>query len=82
MLLSSDKSITQIGTAVGYPNRRYFTKVFQKYTGEIPSGISGKTQAEVKAVCIEGLNATLYTEGRILFQLRRAYIFVILVKSI
>jgi len=37
MLLSSDKSITQIGTAVGYPNRRYFTKVFQKYTGEIPS---------------------------------------------
>ncbi len=37
MLLTSDKSITEIGAAVGYVNRRYFTKVFQKYTGEIPS---------------------------------------------
>lgn len=37
MLLLSDKSITQIGIAVGYTERRYFTKVFQKYTGEIPS---------------------------------------------
>jgi len=37
MLLLSDKNITQIGTAVGYADRRYFTKVFQKYTGETPS---------------------------------------------
>lgn len=37
MLLTSDRSITEIGAAVGYVNRRYFTKVFQKYTGEIPS---------------------------------------------
>ncbi len=37
MLLTSDKSITEIGAAVGYVNRRYFTKVFQKYSGEIPS---------------------------------------------
>jgi len=37
MLRTSDKSITEIGAAVGYANRRYFTKVFQKYTGEIPS---------------------------------------------
>lgn len=37
MLLHSDKSITDIGRAVGYMERRYFTKVFQKFTGEIPS---------------------------------------------
>ncbi|MCD1258303.1 response regulator [Paenibacillus athensensis] len=37
MLLLSDKSVTEIGRAVGYAERRYFTKVFQKFTGEIPS---------------------------------------------
>lgn len=37
MLLHSDKSITDIGRSVGYIERRYFTKVFQKFTGEIPS---------------------------------------------
>ncbi|MDR6881816.1 response regulator [Bacillus sp. 3255] len=37
MLLHSDKSITDIGKSVGYVERRYFTKVFQKFTGEIPS---------------------------------------------
>ncbi|SDN53579.1 two-component system, response regulator YesN [Paenibacillus sp. yr247] len=37
MLLHSDKSITDIGKSVGYIERRYFTKVFQKFTGEIPS---------------------------------------------
>lgn len=37
MLLFSDKSITQIGITVGYSERRYFSKVFQKYTGETPS---------------------------------------------
>jgi two-component system, response regulator YesN len=37
MLLLSDKSITDIGKSVGYTERRYFTKVFQKFTGEIPS---------------------------------------------
>ncbi|MDU0203407.1 MULTISPECIES: response regulator transcription factor [Paenibacillus] len=37
MLLHSDKSITDIGRSVGYMERRYFTKVFQKFTGEIPS---------------------------------------------
>jgi len=36
-LLSSDVSITQIGKMVGYEDRRYFTKVFQKHTGMIPS---------------------------------------------
>jgi two-component system response regulator YesN len=37
LLSSSDKSITQIGSGVGYQERRYFTKVFQKYTGMTPS---------------------------------------------
>ncbi|CAH0118566.1 Regulator of RpoS [Paenibacillus sp. CECT 9249] len=37
LLLMSDKSITQIGSLVGYLERRYFTKVFQKYTGMTPS---------------------------------------------
>ncbi|GGD57816.1 response regulator [Paenibacillus nasutitermitis] len=37
LLYSSDKSITQIGSNVGYHERRYFTKVFQKYTGMTPS---------------------------------------------
>lgn len=37
LLLHSDKSITDIGKSVGYLERRYFTKVFQKFTGEIPS---------------------------------------------
>jgi len=37
LLASSEKSITQIGIQVGYHERRYFTKVFQKYTGMTPS---------------------------------------------
>ncbi|GIP32152.1 response regulator [Paenibacillus sp. J2TS4] len=36
-LLRSDKSVRQIGQQVGYLERRYFTKVFQKYTGITPS---------------------------------------------
>lgn len=37
MLANSDKSITTIGSGVGYQERRYFTKVFQKQTGMSPS---------------------------------------------
>jgi two-component system response regulator YesN len=37
MLRSTDKSITKIGAQVGYAERRYFTKVFQKYEGRTPS---------------------------------------------
>ncbi|KRF18476.1 response regulator [Paenibacillus sp. Soil787] len=46
MLLHSDKSITDIGKAVGYIERRYFTKVFQKFTGEIPSEFREKRKEE------------------------------------
>ncbi|GIO65379.1 response regulator [Paenibacillus sp. FSL M7-1455] len=37
LLLHSDKSITQIGAGIGYHERRYFTKVFQRHTGMTPS---------------------------------------------
>lgn len=37
LLLMTDKSVTEIGRSVGYVERRYFNKVFQKLTGEIPS---------------------------------------------
>jgi len=37
MLLLTDRSVTEIGRAVGFAERRYFTKVFQKKTGELPS---------------------------------------------
>ena len=37
LLLLTDKSVTEIGRSVGYTERRYFTKVFHKITGEIPS---------------------------------------------
>ncbi|MCY7487442.1 response regulator [Paenibacillus alvei] len=37
LLRTTDKSITQIGALVGYSERRYFSKVFQKYTGKKPT---------------------------------------------
>ncbi|MCD9023137.1 response regulator [Cohnella silvisoli] len=37
LLALSDKSVTQIGQMVGYLERRYFTRVFSKYTGMLPS---------------------------------------------
>ncbi|MFC7681890.1 response regulator [Paenibacillus sp. GCM10028914] len=37
LLTNSDKNIAQIGAFVGYHERRYFTKVFQKATGMTPS---------------------------------------------
>ncbi|EPD90399.1 MULTISPECIES: response regulator [Paenibacillus] len=37
LLRMSDKSITQIGKQVGYAERRYFTRVFYKFTGMTPS---------------------------------------------
>ena len=37
LLTHSDKSVTQIGISLGYHERRYFTKVFQRYTGMTPS---------------------------------------------
>ena len=47
MLLLTSRSVTDIGRAVGYAERRYFTKVFQKQTGEIPSEYRERRRAEV-----------------------------------
>lgn len=46
LLRMSDKSITQIGKQVGYAERRYFTKVFQKYTGVKPSAFREMRNSE------------------------------------
>ncbi|ANS74957.1 hypothetical protein AWM70_10395 [Paenibacillus yonginensis] len=52
-LATSEASITQIGQGLGYQERRYFTKVFQKYTGVTPSdyrasvhGVQGSVMKE------------------------------------
>jgi len=37
LLALSDKSVTMVGQMVGYAERRYFTRVFSKYTGMLPS---------------------------------------------
>ncbi|MFC5405235.1 response regulator [Cohnella soli] len=37
LLALSDKSVTQVGQMVGYAERRYFTRVFSKFTGMLPS---------------------------------------------
>jgi len=42
MLLLTDRSVAEIGRAVGFAERRYFTKVFQKRTGERPSAFREK----------------------------------------
>ncbi|WP_068785142.1 response regulator [Paenibacillus phocaensis] len=42
LLRSSERSIAQIGISIGYQERRYFTKVFQKYTGMTPSDFRQK----------------------------------------
>lgn len=44
MLANTLKSIAQIAKEVGYAERRYFTKVFMKYTGENPTDYRSKRQ--------------------------------------
>jgi two-component system response regulator YesN len=44
MLADTLKSIAQIAKEVGYAERRYFTKVFMKYTGENPTDYRSKRQ--------------------------------------
>jgi two-component system response regulator YesN len=44
LLADTMKSIAQIAKEVGYAERRYFTKVFMKYTGENPTDYRGKHQ--------------------------------------
>ncbi|MUT65844.1 response regulator [Paenibacillus sp. NEAU-GSW1] len=46
MLAGTQKSVAQIAKEVGYSERRYFTKVFMKYTGENPTDYRSKHQQE------------------------------------
>jgi len=46
LLALSDKSVTQVGTMVGFAERRYFTKVFSKYTGMLPSAYREEQQSQ------------------------------------
>jgi two-component system, response regulator YesN len=46
LLALSDKSVTQVGQMVGYMERRYFTRVFSKYTGMLPSEFRDRHQNE------------------------------------
>ncbi|MEV5030165.1 response regulator [Paenibacillus sp. LPE1-1-1.1] len=44
MLAETAKSVAQIAKEVGYAERRYFTKVFMKYTGENPTDYRSRRQ--------------------------------------
>lgn len=44
MLADTPKSVAQIAKEVGYAERRYFTKVFMKYTGENPTDFRSRRQ--------------------------------------
>lgn len=63
LLALSDKSVTQIGQMVGYAERRYFTRVFSKYTGMLPSEFRDRHQnqsgeAEMPAWAVHRENDT------------------------
>lgn len=48
MLTETLKSVAQIAKEVGYAERRYFTKVFMKYTGENPTDFRNKRQEDIQ----------------------------------
>lgn len=48
LLAESQKSVAQIAKEVGYAERRYFTKVFMKYTGDNPTDYRSKFQTQGK----------------------------------
>lgn len=47
LLAESQKSVAQIAKEVGYAERRYFTKVFMKYTGDNPTDYRSKFQDDM-----------------------------------
>ncbi|WP_052476090.1 helix-turn-helix transcriptional regulator [Cohnella kolymensis] len=46
LLALSYKTVTEIGQMVGYAERRYFTRVFSKYTGMLPSEFRERHQIQ------------------------------------
>ena len=49
MLAETAKSVAQIAKEVGYAERRYFTKVFMKCTGENPTDYRNRRQEGAQA---------------------------------
>lgn len=47
LLADTPKSVAQIAKEVGYAERRYFTKVFMKYTGENPTDYRSRLQDDL-----------------------------------
>lgn len=47
LLISTDKSLTEISTAVGYDNYSYFSRTFKKVTGYTPVKFRQKTLYEI-----------------------------------
>lgn len=56
LLAETQKSVAQIAKEVGYAERRYFTKVFMKYTGDNPTDYRSKFQAPGKEAGSEALD--------------------------
>ncbi|HEY2494156.1 MAG TPA: response regulator [Paenibacillus sp.] len=63
MLANSDKSITTIGFGVGYQERRYFTKVFQKQNGMSPKEYREKCGRIVTNEDANAINVFVLTES-------------------
>lgn len=54
LLALSDKSVTSVGQMVGYVERRYFTRVFSKYTGMLPSEYREKAHERPQETILSG----------------------------
>ncbi|MEK3883109.1 response regulator [Paenibacillus sp. PL2-23] len=55
LLAETQKSVAAIAREVGYAERRYFTKVFMKYTGDNPTDYRSKFGLPVRGTAAEGL---------------------------
>lgn len=53
LLQETPKSVAQIAKEVGYAERRYFTKVFMKYTGQNPTDYRMALQGEASPIPID-----------------------------
>jgi two-component system response regulator YesN len=54
LLALSDKSVTVVGQMVGYAERRYFTRVFSKHTGMLPSEYREKAHQRPEEPILSG----------------------------
>ncbi|MBB6735058.1 response regulator [Cohnella zeiphila] len=54
LLSLSDKSVTAVGQMVGYAERRYFTRVFSKYAGVLPSEYREQSKRKPQEAFLSG----------------------------